>query len=151
MSLIFAEKKNKKNSNIFRAFSQALWQFIVTVPCMEITGSTVQARCNSVLTMVYINATRIIFDKLLENEVDGLFSTTFTTALAACRNDEHMADLVRKDFAKFLPQPTELEKKIPEFNQAQPVVQTLLDYLKKENLNFQRLSIQEVFKKVKMV
>ena len=133
---------------INRAFTQAFWQFVTTVPCMQITGSSVQARCNSVLTLVYINATRIIFDKLLENEVDGLFSTTFTTALAACRNDQHMADLVRKDFSKFLPEPTELEKKMPDFNQAQPVLQILLDYLKKANLNFQRLSIQEVFKKV---
>ena len=133
---------------INRAFTQALWQFAATVPCMEITGSSVEARCNSVLTLVYINATRIIFDKLLENEVDGLFSTTFTTALAACRNDQHMADLVRKDFAKFLPKPTELEKTLPDFNQAVQVIQILLDYLKKENQNFQRLSIQEVFKKV---
>ena len=133
---------------INRAFTQALWQFVATVPCMEITGSSVEARCNSVLTLVYINATRIIFDKLLENEVDGLFSTTFTTALAACRNDQHMADLVRKDFAKFLPKPTELEKTLPDFNQAVQVIQILLDYLKKENQNFQRLSIQEVFKKV---
>ena len=115
---------------------------------MDIKGSTVEAKCNSVLTLVSINATRIIFDKLLENDIDGLFSAEFTTALAASRTDEQMADLVRKDFAKFLPQPNELEQKIPEFNASQPVVQLVLDYLKKVNQNYQRLSIQEVFKKV---
>ena len=133
---------------IDKAFTQTIWQFISTIPCMEIKGSTVQAKCNSALTLVYINATRMIFDKLLENDIDGLFSTNFTTALAACRNDEQMADLVRKDFEKFLPEPTPQEKKIPEFVEAQPVVQILLDYLKTENQNYQRLSIQEVFKKV---
>ena len=130
------------------AFTQAIWQFIATIPYMEITGSTVQAKSNSVLTLVSINATRIIFDKLLENEVDGLFSTTFTTALAACLTDEQMADLVRKDFSRFLPEPTETEKNIPTFFQAQPVIQLVIDHLKEKNLNFQRLSIQEVFKKV---
>ena len=48
-----------------KAFTQALWQFVITLPAMNVKGSTAQARCNSVLTLVYINATRMIFMKLL--------------------------------------------------------------------------------------
>ena len=50
---------------IDRAFTQALWQFIIALPAMNIKGSTAQAKNNSVLTLVYINATRMIFMKLL--------------------------------------------------------------------------------------
>lgn len=58
-------KSQKFNFWIDRAFSQAFWQFVVTLPAMNVKGSTAQAKCNSVLTLVYINATRMIFIKLL--------------------------------------------------------------------------------------
>ena len=58
-------RTKKFNFWIDRAFSQAFWQFVTTLPAMNIKGSTAQAKCNSVLTLVYINATRMIFVKLL--------------------------------------------------------------------------------------
>ena len=130
------------------AFTQGLWQFIATLPSMEITGSTSQAKCNSVLTMIYINATRIIFDRLLEKETDGIFSTNFTTELASCRNDDQMVDLVQKEFHKFLTPPTAIEQQMPKFIDSRPIVTLVLDFLKKENKNYQRSAISEVFAKV---
>ena len=50
---------------IDKAFTQALWQFITTLPVIELSGSTSQAKCNSVLTLVNINATRMVFNHLL--------------------------------------------------------------------------------------
>ena len=55
---------------IDRAFSQALWQYITMVPAIDVDGSTLQAKCNSVLTLVHINATRIIFDRLLGTVIE---------------------------------------------------------------------------------
>jgi len=83
-----------------------------------------------------------------ENENDGLFSTNFTTALAKCTTDQQMADLVGKNFQQFFPDPSADEIRIPTFNEMQPILQLLLDYLAKEKLNFQRNSVQEVFRKV---
>ena len=131
-----------------KAFTQGLWQFIATVPAMEITGSTSQAKCNSVLTMIYINATRIIFGKLLEKEIDGIFSTNFTAELAACKTDEQMATLVKDNFDSFLTPPTQFEKDMPTFNDSRPYVTMVLEYLKKENMGYQRAAITEVFTKV---
>ena len=135
---------------IDKAFTQALWQYVCTLPSMNVRGSTSQAKCNSVLTMVYINATRMIFIKLLENDVDGLFSTKFTSALAKCTTDEEMANLVKRDFGIYFPQPTQDELKLPNFNEAQPVLQLVLDYLGKHTLNYQRNSVKEVFRKVSL-
>ena len=50
---------------IDRAFTQALWQFITVLPAIDLDASTLQAKCNSVLTLVHINATRMIIDRLL--------------------------------------------------------------------------------------
>ena len=133
---------------IDKAVSQALWQFIATIPVMEITGSTAQARGNSVLTLVFINATRMIFDKLLENCDNGLFSTNFTTMLATCKTDELMAEMVKNEFGNFCPDPTPDEKQLPEFGRSQPVVQKVLDYLKSKNMKFQKAAITEVYTKV---
>ena len=115
---------------------------------MEITGSTAQARGNSVLTLVFINATRMIFDKLLENCDNGLFSTNFTTMLATCKTDELMAEMVKNEFGNFCPDPTPDEKQLPEFGRSQPVVQKVLDYLKSKNMKFQKAAITEVYTKV---
>ena len=85
-----------------------------------------------------------------ENDQDGLFSTTFTTALANCTTDEQMANLVAKDFDRFFPNPTADEIRLPTFNESQPAVSALLEYLKKKKLSYQMNSIKEVFRKVKI-
>ena len=133
---------------IDKAFTQSVWQFVATVPKMDLTGSTTEAKCNSVLTMVYINATRMIFGHLLENETEGLFSTAFTAALANCQTDQQMSDLVKKDFHKFFPPPSANDQKLPDFNQAEPIIRQVLDYLKAKNMTYQRTTITEVFAKV---
>ena len=133
---------------IDKAFTQALWQFVCALPSINVKGSTSQAKCNSVLTLVYINATRMIFIKLLDNDKDGLFSTKFTSALAKCTTDEEMVQMVKNDFGNYFHLPTEDEKKFPSFNDAQPVLQLVLDYLAKHNMHYQRNSVMEVFKKV---
>ena len=50
---------------IDKAFTQALWQFILTLPTIEVNGSTMQAKLNAVLTLVNVNATRMVFNHLL--------------------------------------------------------------------------------------
>ena len=59
--------------------------------------------------------------------------------------------MVEKDLHKFFPLPSEDERKLPDFNAAQPVVQKILDYLTKNKMNFQKIAITEVFKKVKEI
>ena len=59
-----------------------------------------------------------------------------------------MADLVEKNFQQFFPDPSADERRIPTFNEMQPILQLLLDYLAKEKMSFQRNSVQEVFRKV---
>ena len=131
-----------------KAFTQAVWQFVATVPKMDLTGSTTEAKCNSVLTMVYINATRMLFKHLLENESEGIFSTAFMAALANCQTDEQMSNLVKRDFNKFLAPPSDNEKRLPEFNQAEPVIRQVIEYLRSKNMTYQRTTITEVFAKV---
>ena len=59
-----------------------------------------------------------------------------------------MAQLVKKDFEKFFPEPNEVEQKIPSFLDSNPVIQMLLDYLTKNNLKSQNNAIKLVFQKV---
>ena len=61
-----------------------------------------------------------------------------------------MAELVEKNFKDYFPDPTPDESRIPTFNEIQPVLQLLLDYLAKEKLSYQRNSVQEVFRKVNL-
>ena len=60
------------------AFSLAVWSFIRSTPSMDLDASMIESKHNSMLVMMYLQALRIIFDRILEDDKQGILSVSFT-------------------------------------------------------------------------
>ena len=119
------------------AFSIAFWTFVRSTPVIDINASPIESKHNSMLVMMYLNALRIIFDRILEDDKKGLLSVNFTKKLAAIGSDEEMKVFVQQTFKSLLDKPENLDDQLPNFDQADSILKQMCDGWK-ESKNFQQ-------------
>ena len=87
---------------------QALWQFTNTLGVVVSSKSTREAKENAVVTLIYINVTRLVLAQMLSPNKGKLLSTDFLEKLAAVQTDLEMTNFVKNEFLPLVKLPVDI-------------------------------------------
>ena len=107
----FAEEVAKQNvldDFIQLGASQALWQFANTLGVVISSKSTREAKENAVVTLIYINVTRMALAQLLSSNTKTILSQSFLEKLSKVQSDEDMTNFVKTEFIPILKLPSSM-------------------------------------------
>ena len=123
-----------------KAFTQAFWTYVRGTEAMELFGSTVTAQQNATLVMMFLHTLRLVFGKLIQDKNEGVLSLTFLTKMAAVKSDKEMDTFVDEEF---VPKVTiDGLEKIPNFDQAKPVMEAMFAQWKTSGTAMHRKQVQ---------
>ena len=86
--------------------SQALWQFVNTLAVIPNSRSSTEAKENAVVTLIYINVTRMILVQMLDPTKTSILPMEFLDKLSKVQTDEQMEKLVKEDFVPLVKLPS---------------------------------------------
>ena len=101
-------KQGVLNDFIQLAATQALWQFVNTLGVVVTSKSTREAKENAVVTLIYINVTRMVLAQLLSSSSSNILSSKFLEKLSKVQSDEDMTNLVKNEFVPILKLPSNM-------------------------------------------
>ena len=78
--------------------SQALWQFVNTLAVIPNTKSSTEAKENAVVTLIYINVTRMVLAQMLDPTKSSILPMEFLDKLSKIQTDEQMEKFVKDEF-----------------------------------------------------
>ena len=90
--------------------SQALWQFSNTLAVIPNNGSSRAAKENAVVSLIYINVTRMILAQMLGPNSKEILPEEFLNKLAKIQSDEDMDKLVKAEFLPMVKIPSLMDK-----------------------------------------
>ena len=77
---------------------QAMWQFTNTLGVVVTSKSTREAKENAVVTLLYINVTRMVLAQMLGPSKDKILSASFLEKLSRVQTDREMENFVKTEF-----------------------------------------------------
>ena len=122
-------------SNLFEDFlemsyQQAFWQFCDTLTMANVKASTQSAKENAVLSLVYINMTRMVLSQMLKNAKGSLLPLSFLNKLAKIDNEEEMKVFVDKEFRPMICAPNSAKDvNFPKFTRAFDITSKIARFL----------------------
>ena len=111
--------------------TQALWQFTNTLGVVVTSKSTREAKENAVLTLHYINVTRMVLAQMLSPSKSKLLSADFLEKLAAVQTDLEMANFVKNEFAPLVKLPINSGTELMNWDRTYEPMEQILKYLLK--------------------
>ena len=128
---------NLFNDYLELAYQQAYWQFCNALELLEVQKSSQQAKENSVLSLIYINFTRMVLSQMLNGPGDNILSKDFLNKMAKITSDDEMHDLVVNHFKPLIKAPNEQENvNFPSFTRGFDASNTFAKWLAKNVSNF---------------
>ena len=128
-------EENIFNEYLEMAYQQAFWQFCISLGQSDVKASTQCAKENAVLSLIYINFTRMVLSQMVkatETEILPVLPLEFLNKLAKIDNDEDMRKFVNEDFRPLVCAPNSAEDvNFPKFTRAFDVVSKVARYLTK--------------------
>ena len=87
---------------------QALWQFTNTLGVVVTSKSTREAKENAVVTLIYINVTRMVLAQMLGPNKDKILSSNFLEKLSKVQTDKEMEEFVKNEFLPLIRLPSNI-------------------------------------------
>ena len=112
-------EKNLFEDFLELAYQQAFWQFVDALTMMKVDDSTQCAKENAVLSLVYINMTRMVLSQMITKTTTNILPLAFLNKLAKIDNDADMEAFVESDFRPLICAPNSAEGvNFPKFTRA---------------------------------
>ena len=123
-------EKNLFQDFLELAYQQSFWQFVDTLIMSNVDASTQCAKENAVLSLVYINLTRMVLSQMTKMTTGNILPLAFLNKLAKVQNDEEMAALVESDFRPLICAPNSAETvNFPKFTRAFDITSKIARFL----------------------
>jgi len=129
-------EKNLFEDFLELAYQQAFWQFCDTLTMSNVDASTQCAKENAVLSLVYINLTRMVLSQMIKGTDKNILPMAFLNKLAKVDTDEQMESLVETDFRPLICAPNSAENvNFPKFTRAFDITSKIARFLMKHVSN----------------
>ena len=125
-------EKNLFEDFIELAYQQSFWQFVETLTLTKADASTQCAKENAVLSLFYINVTRLALSQMIKTTTASILPLAFLNKLAKIENDDEMAAFVESDFRPLICAPNSAKDvKFPKFTRAFDITSKIARFLLK--------------------
>ena len=88
--------------------SQALWQFVNTISVIPNEKSTTEAKETAVVTLIFINVTRMVLAQMMDPKKSSILSVEFLGKLSKVQTDKEMEEFVKTEFIPLVKFPTQI-------------------------------------------
>ena len=128
-------EKNLFNDFLEMAYQQAFWQFANSLAMTDVAASTQCAKENAVLSLIYINMTRMVLSQMVHatgEEISPVLPLEFLNKLAKIDTEEGMMEFVETEFRPLICAPNSAENvNFPKFTRAFDMVSRFARFLEK--------------------